>query len=57
MSRPSVRSASRRQIWDLLRALNPRHDDPLTMHYIDETQYLCGRIALIDQERWSVMII
>ena len=42
--------ASRRQIWDLLRALNRQGMTILlTTHYIDETQYLCGRIALIDQ--------
>lgn len=41
--------ASRRQMWDLLRMLNRRGMTMLlTTHYIDEAQYLCGRIALID---------
>ena len=42
--------ASRRQMWDLLRTLNRQGMTILlTTHYIDEAQYLCGRIALIDQ--------
>ena len=41
--------ASRRQMWDLLRTLNRQGMTILlTTHYIDEAQYLCGRIALID---------
>ncbi len=42
--------ASRRQMWDLLRTLNRAGMTILlTTHYIDEAQYLCGRIAMIDQ--------
>lgn len=42
--------ASRRQMWDLLRTLNRQGlTILLTTHYIDEAQYLCRRIALIDQ--------
>ena len=42
--------ASRRQMWDLLRTLNRQGMTILlTTHYIDEAQYLCGRIALIDK--------
>lgn len=42
--------ASRRQMWDLLRALNRQGMTVLlTTHYIDEAQALCGRIALIDR--------
>lgn len=40
---------SRRQIWDMLKQL---HNDGktilLTTHYIDEAQYLCNRVALLD---------
>lgn len=44
--------ASRRQMWDLLRTLNRQGMTILlTTHYIDEAQYLCGRIALIDNGR------
>ena len=42
--------ASRRQMWDLMRALNRQGMTILlTTHYIDEAQNLCGRIALIDK--------
>ena len=42
--------ASRRQMWDLLRTLNRQGLTVLlTTHYIEEAQYLCRRIALIDQ--------
>ena len=41
---------ARRQMWDLLKQLNDKGMTILlTTHYIDEAQYLCGRIALIDQ--------
>ena len=44
--------ASRRQMWDLLRALNRQGlTILLTTHYIEEAQNLCGRIALMDQGR------
>ena len=44
--------ASRRQMWDLLRTLNRQGMTILlTTHYIDEAQYLCRRIALIDKGR------
>lgn len=41
--------ASRRQMWDLLRTLNRQGMTILlTTHYIEEAQFLCDRIALID---------
>lgn len=44
--------ASRRQMWDLLRTLNRQGMTILlTTHYIDEAQFLCGRIALIEKGR------
>lgn len=44
--------ASRRQMWDLLRTLNRQGLTVLlTTHYIEEAQYLCQRIALIDRGR------
>ena len=42
--------ASRRQMWDLLRQLNRQGMTVLlTTHYIEEAQYLCQRVALIDR--------
>lgn len=44
--------SSRRQMWDLLRALNRKGLTVLlTTHYIEEAQHLCQRIALIDKGR------
>ena len=41
---------ARRQMWDLLKKLNEQGMTILlTTHYIDEAQYLCRRIALIDK--------
>lgn len=41
---------ARRQMWDLLKQLNEKGMTILlTTHYIDEAQYLCRRIALIDK--------
>lgn len=41
--------ASRHQIWDMLRTLNQEGMTILlTTHYIDEAQYLCNRMAMID---------
>lgn len=42
--------ASRRQMWDLLKTLNRQGMTILlTTHYIDEAQYLCQEIALIEK--------
>lgn len=42
--------ASRRQMWDLLRALNRSGMTILlTTHYIEEAQYLCNNIAMIEK--------
>ena len=42
--------ASRRQIWDLTRAINRQGKTViLTTHYMDEAQQLCGRIAMINK--------
>lgn len=44
--------ASRRQIWDLTRAINRQGKTViLTTHYMDEAQQLCGRIAMINKGR------
>ena len=41
---------ARRQMWDLLKQLNEKGMTILlTTHYIDEAQYLCRRIALINK--------
>lgn len=41
---------SRRQMWNLLRQLHSRGITILlTTHYIDEAQFLCERVALIDK--------
>lgn len=41
---------ARRQMWDLLKQLNDHGMTILlTTHYIDEAEYLCRRIALIDK--------
>jgi ABC-2 type transport system ATP-binding protein len=43
---------ARRQMWDLLKQLNDKGMTILlTTHYIDEAQYLCSRIALLDRGR------
>ena len=40
--------ASRRQMWDMLRSLNRNGMTILlTTHYIEEAQYLCGKVAMI----------
>ena len=44
--------SSRRQIWDLTRAINRQGRTViLTTHYMDEAQQLCSRIAMIDKGR------
>ena len=41
--------ASRHQMWDILKTLNQEGMTiVLTTHYIDEAQYLCTRLAMID---------
>ena len=43
---------SRRQLWDIIRALRDRgRTILLTTHYMDEAERLCDRVAIMDQGR------
>ena len=43
---------SRRQLWDIIRALRARgRTILLTTHYMDEAERLCDRVAIMDQGR------
>ncbi|EQD38942.1 daunorubicin resistance ABC transporter ATPase subunit, partial [mine drainage metagenome] len=41
---------TRRHIWDYIKKLNKEHKTTLilTTHYIEEADYLCGRVAFVD---------
>ena len=41
---------TRRHMWDYIERLNTEHKTTLilTTHYIEEADYLCGRVAFID---------
>jgi ABC-2 type transport system ATP-binding protein len=43
---------ARRNLWDVLRAINERgHTILLTTHFMDEAEYLCDEVAIIDEGR------
>lgn len=43
---------ARRNLWDILRAINERgHTILLTTHFMDEAEYLCDEVAIIDNGR------
>lgn len=44
---------TRRHIWDYIKKLNEKEDVTivLTTHYMEEADYLCDRVAIIDQGR------
>ena len=43
---------ARRNLWDVLRAINDRgHTILLTTHFMDEAEYLCDEVAIIDKGR------
>jgi ABC-2 type transport system ATP-binding protein len=42
--------AARRQMWKLIKEINARHITViLTTHYMEEAEYLCHRVAILDQ--------
>ncbi|WMJ78366.1 ABC transporter ATP-binding protein [Sedimentibacter sp. MB35-C1] len=42
----------RRKIWDMLKYMKTKNKTVLlTTHYIEEAEYLCGRVCLIDKGR------
>ncbi len=46
---------TRRHIWDYIRKLNREHGVTiiLTTHYMEEADYLCGRVAIMDHGRFA----
>ena len=47
---------TRRSLWDYIKLLNKREGTTiiLTTHYIEEADYLCGRVAIIDRGKIAV---
>ena len=43
----------RRKIWDILKIFKTKQNSSATTHYIEEAEYLCSRVCLMDKEYYS----